>query len=284
MRYAMYPGCLILQRMQEYEAAAYALLGALEIPVVTLTEWVCCGGPIVESFREDWFVLSAYNLALAARQNANLLTLCGSCTASLRRTRRLLETDAQARALAEKRLARVGLSLESLPEAHHLLQVLDANYDLAKSHIRRKLTARAAVTYPCQVFRPVEPDAFDDSMRPQVMRRLVELTGAEVIHYEAEYDCCGSTLLMSDPELALAVGRNKLRSAQEADVMVDACGNCHFLLERHSAAIVKDHHLRKIPLVFMPQILGLAVGLEPKALGLRESVAAQLLGKAASAS
>jgi heterodisulfide reductase subunit B len=283
MRYALYPGCLILQRMQTYEASTRALLGVLGLPVVDLAEWVCCGGPVVESFREDWFILSAYNLALASRQDAAILTLCGSCTASLRRARRLLATDEQARQQAEERLAAVGLALKSLPEVHHLLQVLDEHRDLLASHIRRRLSARVAVTYPCQVFRPAEDAAFDDPEKPQVMRRLVGLTGAEVVSYAAEYDCCGSTLLMSSRKLALEAGRRKLQSARNVDVMVDACGNCHLLLERYSAAIAKVDGSCHIPLVFISQLLGLAVGLEPKILGMKEEVAAQLLGEVAGA-
>ena len=281
MRYALYPGCLILQRMQAYEASTRALLGVLGLPVVNLAEWVCCGGPVVESFREDWFVLSAYNLALASHQDANVLTLCGSCTASLRRARRLLTADGRARQQAERRLAAAGLALNGLPEVHHLLQVLDEHRDLLASHILRWVPARVAVTYPCQVFRPAEDAAFDDPEKPQVMRRLVELVGAEVIAYEAEYECCGSTLLMSDQELALEAGRHKIRSARQADVMVDACGNCHLLLERHSAAIAEGDSSFRIPLVFVSQLLGLAVGLEPKVLGMKEETAVHLLGEVA---
>lgn len=279
MRYALYPGCLVLQRMQAYEASTRALLQALGIPVLNLTEWACCGGTVVESFREDWFVLSAYNLALAARQGVDLLTLCGSCTASLRRTRRFLETDEEARVLAKERLAQVGMSPERLPKVKHLLQVLDENRDLLKSHVRRRLSARVAVTYPCQVFRPADVANFDDSVRPQVMRRLVEMTGAEVIGYEAEYDCCGSTLLMADQALALEAGRHKLLSAQEADVMVDACGNCHLLLERHRAVIVGEDTESRLPLVFISQILGAACGLDPMSLGIKEADASQLFGE-----
>jgi heterodisulfide reductase subunit B len=183
--------------------------------------------------------------------------------------------------LAVERLAQVGLSLGSLPEVHHLLQVLDENHDLLASRIERRLSARVAVTYPCQVFRPESAAGFDDPEEPQVMRRLVALTGAEVIGYEAEYDCCGSTLLMSDRTLALEVGKHKLLSASEADVMVDACGNCHLLLDRHGAAIALGNGARRMPIMFISQILGLAVGLEPTILGVRKELAAQLFGEVA---
>lgn len=279
MRYALYPGCLVLQRMQAYEASAYALLTALDVEVEFLPEWVCCGGTIVESFREDWFILPAYNLALAARLGVDLLTLCGNCTASLRRTRLLLENDNEARTLAQERLTRVGLTLEHLPETYHLLQVLDERRSQIAERIQRRLVAKVAVTYPCQVFRPVEAAAFDDPLRPQVMRRLVELTGAEVIAYEAEYDCCGSTLLSIDQALALEVGRRKLLSAQEADVIVDACGNCHLLLDRYGAAIAGGERALRKPVLFISQLLGLALGLDPEKLAIKERVVEQLLGE-----
>ncbi len=261
MNYALYPGCLILQRMQAYEESARAVFRALGIPVENLLEWSCCGGLVVESFREDWFVLSAYNLALAASQNVNLLTLCGGCTSALRRARHLLETDEQARKRAKKRLARIGLTLEYIPEVHHILQVLDEHRPLIAENVINRLEIRATVTSPCQVFRPPEIAQFGDPLRPKVMRRLVELTGAEVIAYDGEYDCCGSSLLIADRELAFELGRRKHLGAQEADVIVDACGNCHMLLERHAAAIAQGDRSSVKPVLFVTQVLGLALGL-----------------------
>ena len=63
MRLAFYPGCLVLQRMPEYEVATRAVLGALGIELEIVQQAVCCGAPVVESFTADWVYLAVYNLA-----------------------------------------------------------------------------------------------------------------------------------------------------------------------------------------------------------------------------
>jgi heterodisulfide reductase subunit B len=281
MPYALYPGCLILQRMQAYEVSARLVLEAIGIPTGALAGAACCGAPVVESISEDWLALAAYNLALAARDQVDILTLCGSCTNTLRRAHHLIRADGDTRARLSERLQPLGLRLEPLPEVHHLLQVLIAHQKHLAAKIVRPVRARVAVTYPCQVFRPAEVAEFDHPLRPQAMRRLAELAGAQVIRYDAEYECCGSTLLMVDESLALEVGRRKLVSAQAADVIVDACGNCQLILERHASGLTQGDRALWRPTLFISQLLGLALGLEPDALGVRDDVARQLLGQEA---
>ncbi|RLC59433.1 MAG: hypothetical protein DRI80_12550, partial [Chloroflexota bacterium] len=64
LKLAFYPGCLVLQRMPEYEVAARAVLRALGIELEIVQQATCCGSPVVESFTADWVYLAAYNLAL----------------------------------------------------------------------------------------------------------------------------------------------------------------------------------------------------------------------------
>ena len=86
---AFYPGCLILQRMPEYEAAARAVLRELGIELEIVQEAACCGAPVAESFTADWVYLAAYNLALVERMGHDtVVTLCGSCTNGLARAAR----------------------------------------------------------------------------------------------------------------------------------------------------------------------------------------------------
>jgi heterodisulfide reductase subunit B len=117
---------------------------------------------------------------------------------------------------------------------------------------------------------------FDDAMEPQSMRHLIGLTGAQIVPYGGEDECCGATLFLADPRLSLAAGRRKLDATREADILVHSCGNCHLLL-RHLQHRIDAHdpdtgeRIRKRAL-FLPQILGLAMGLPPEQLGLRQGV------------
>ena len=279
---ALYPGCLILQRMPEYELSARAVLRALGIEVEIVQQAICCGAPIAESFTADWVFLSAYNLArVKAMQRDTVVTLCGSCTNALTRARLALR-EGGVREEATRRLAPLGLDVSSDIEVRHLVRLLNEREGELRARMVRPVGIRAAITNPCQVFRPGDAMGFDDPMEPQSMRRLIALTGAEIVPYGGEDECCGATLFIADPRLSLAAGRRKLAATHEAEVLVHSCGNCHLLLRHLQHRIVAGEHnprgrIRKRAL-FLPQIIGLAMGLPAADLGLREGVWPQAPG------
>jgi heterodisulfide reductase subunit B len=269
---AFYPGCLILQRMPEYEAAARAVLRELGIELDIVQEAACCGAPVAESFTADWVYLAAYNLALVERMGHDtVVTLCGSCTNALTRAALALQ-EPGVREKANRRLEAQRLAVTGQVEVKHLVRLLIEREEELRARIVRPLSLRVALTNPCQVFRPGEVMGFDDAMEPQSMRRLVELTGAEVLEYGGENECCGATLYLADRQLSLAAGRRKLEATRGADLLLHGCGNCHLLLRHFQHAIVRDEPgLRQRALV-LPQLLGLAMGLPTEELGLREGV------------
>lgn len=256
--------------MPEYEAATRAVLQPLGIELEIVQQAVCCGSPVAESFTADWIHLSAYNLALVERMGRGaVVTVCGGCTNALTRAARALQ-DPSTRAEANRRLAPLGLSVTGQVEVIHLVRLLTEREIDLRARITHPLSIRVALTNPCQVFRPGEVMGFDNPVRPQSLRRLVELTGAQVVEYGGEEECCGATLYLADQALSLAAGRRKLEAVQEADILLHGCGNCQLLLRRFQRLIIRDEPgLRKRALL-LPQLIGLAMGLPGKELGLRE--------------
>lgn len=270
LKFAFYPGCLVLQRMPEYEAATRAVLGSLGIELELVQRATCCGSPVVESFTTDWVYLAAYNLALVEEMgHRSVVTVCGGCTNTLTRVAKALENP-QVRAEANRRLEPMGLSVTGKVEVIHLVRLLTEREEAVQARIVRPLSIRVALTNPCQVFRPGEVMGFDNPMEPRSLRRLVELTGAEIVEYGGEDTCCGATLYLAEPELALAVGRQKLEAVQDADLLLHACGNCHLLLRRFQSVVVRDAPSLRKRTLLLPQLLGLAMGLPEEELGLRK--------------
>ena len=282
---AYYPGCLILQRMPEYELATRAVLKALGIELRIVQEAACCGAPVAESFTADWIYLAAYNLAQVERMGHDtVVTLCGSCTNGLTRAAQALK-DPGVCAEANRRLKPLGLSVTGLVAVKHLVRLLAEREDDLRARIVRPLSLhsvqgkplRVALTNPCQVFRPGDvmgANDPDDPMRPQSMRRLVELTGAEVAEYGGEDECCGATLYLAAPKLSLAAGRRKLEATwnQGANLLLHGCGNSHLLLRRFQPAILRDAPELRQQALFLPQLIGLAMGLPEEELGLRKGM------------
>jgi heterodisulfide reductase subunit B len=276
LKLAFYPGCLVLQRMPEYELATRAVLRRLGIELEIVQEATCCGAPIVESYTADWVYLATYNLARVSDMGHDtVVTLCGSCTNALTRARRALQ-DPNVRAETERRLAPLGLSAAQSAahavQVKHLLRLLGEREQALRRHIVRSLSLRVAYTNPCQVFRPGAVMGFDDPAAPRAMRRLIDLTGVEVVEYGGEDECCGSAIYLADSEVALAAGRRKLEMTQEADVLIHACGNCHLLLRNFQPTIIGDETRLRKRAVFLPQLIGLAMGLTEAELGLREGL------------
>ena len=283
---AFYPGCLVLQRIPEYEAATRAVLKRLGIELQIVQQATCCGSPVVESFSTGWVYLAAYNLALVERMGLKtVLTVCGGCTNTLTRAARALR-DPAVRVEANRRLASLGLAVAGNVEVKHLVRLLAECEAELKAQIVRPpaLSRRAepvealskgeplrvALTDPCQAFRPGEVMQCEDPLQPQEMRRLVELTGAQVIEYGGEDECCGATLYLASPDLALAAGRRKLQATQKADVLLHGCGNCQLLLRRFQRLIVRDEPSLCKHALLLPQLIGLAMGIPAEELGLQE--------------
>jgi heterodisulfide reductase subunit B len=271
---AFYPGCLILQRMPEYELAARSVLRALGIDLKIVQQALCCGAPVVESFTADWVYLAAYNLAQVERMGHDtVVTLCGSCTNALTRAAHTLLAP-EKRAEANRRLEPLGLSVTGQVAVKHLVRLLAERENDLRARIVRPLSLGVALTNPCQVFRPgnLMGVGSDDPMKPKVMRRLVELTGAEIVEYGGEDECCGATLYLAAPKLSLAAGRRKLEATRQhgADLLLQGCGNSQLLLRNFQHLIVRDAPELRQRALFLPQLVGLAMGLPEKELGLRE--------------
>ena len=276
---ALFPGCLVLQRMPQYEKAAIRVLGELGIQLENMPGAACCGAPL-ESFSDRWLSLAAYNVSLAERLGLDIVTLCGNCTSTLLRAKAAL-VDPDLRLEANEPLEKLGLRFEGSATVKHLVEILTENLDELAQKVTGELPWRVAVTHPCQAYRPHEIALFDDPLRPKAMSRIVKATGAEVVHYDAEFDCCGSTLYLANERLGLEAGRRKLASAGRADVLVDACGNCQLLLERFRGLMPDGGGADGIVVLTLPQLLGLAMNIGADELGVGPATARALAKKAA---
>lgn len=251
----------------------------MDIHLENIAYAACCGAPL-ESFTDRWLYLAAYNLALAERMGRDVVTLCGNCANTLSRARASMD-DPALRAQVNETLQRLGLRFRGRAKVQHLVRLLVEHLDELRGRIRRPLSVKVAVTHPCQAIRPSEVMDLDDPLQPGAMRSIVESTGAEVVHYGAEQDCCGATLYLSDERLGLEAGRSKLASAAPADALAGACGNCQLFLERFQGLLVKDGSAGQMAVLTLPQLLGLAMGIDADDLGIGPPAARQLVGSLA---
>jgi heterodisulfide reductase subunit B len=277
IRYALYLGCTAPVRSINYELATRNTAGRLDIELADINDFGCCGFPLKSVHHETALLLSARNLALAEEQGLDICALCNSCTGTLAEANRWLQQDEELRARINQKLeAATGLRYNGTIRVRHFARILYEEVGLHR--IAAAVTVdlsgmRLAAHYGCHFLKPTEAhDHFEDPENPQSLDRLIEVLGIDSIYYEGREQCCGGGILGADEETALALPRLKLERviAAGADALVIICPFCDIMYELQQRRIERLYETRyNLPVVFYPQLLGLAMGLSADKVGLR---------------
>jgi len=268
MTYALFLGCKIPYRLPAYEASTRAVLGHLGVTLVDLA-FNCCGYPARNVSRDAFVVAAARNLALAERAGLDLLTPCACCFGTLRHAIRFLGEDAELRAHVTRTLAAEGLVWSEKIEVEHLLAVLarKVGIDTVATAVRApRAGLRVAAQYGCHALRPSDVTGMDNPMTPTLFETLIRATGATPVDWPRRLDCCGDPLHEANTGLSERMTRAKIADAVEsgAEVLCTACPHCHL---RFDAAQTGGRD-PAIHTLLYTQLLGLALGLPEKTLGL----------------
>jgi heterodisulfide reductase subunit B len=277
MRYALYLGCTAPVRAMNYELASRNTARRLGIELVDINDFGCCGFPVKSVHREAALLLSARNLALAEEQGLDICALCSACTGTLAEANYALKNDEELRERVNEELeVATGRTYNGTIRVRHFARVLYEEVGLER--IREAVTVdlsdlRLAAHYGCHYLKPMEAhDGFDDPENPHSLDRLIEALGASSIYYEGREQCCGGGILGADEETALALPNLKLKRAVAAgaDALVVICPFCDIMYELQQRRIERLYETRyNLPVVFYPQLLGLAMGLSADEVGLR---------------
>ena len=135
---------------------------------------------------------------------------------------------------------------------------------------------RVGPFYGCYILRPTSRLGYDEQPeRDTYLEQLIELLGAEPVDYEGAHKCCGFPVITMNRETSLRQAGRHLGDAidAEADALVTPCPLCHLNLDlqQPDAAKVVGRDLG-LPILHLPQLVGLALGFEPKELGMNKHV------------
>ncbi|MBG0775699.1 MAG: CoB--CoM heterodisulfide reductase iron-sulfur subunit B family protein [Desulfovibrionaceae bacterium] len=278
MKYAYYPGCSLTESAREYDASTRLVMADLGAQVEEIEDWTCCGASAVESVsRLLTYTLPARNLALVERAAASagrdarvpdVLVPCAACYLNLLRVG---EEAGRDRALAgniNEVLAVEDMHWSGAARVRHLLDVLvnDVGADAVREAVIAPLKGLVvAPYYGCQILRPYPK--FDDPEHPRSMEPLIEALGAETYAWSSGARCCGASLMATKKEVALRSTGRILLDAQGADVIVTVCPMCQMNLEAYqSEALAAVGGGERVAVAYLPQLMGLAFGLDEEAL------------------
>ena len=274
MNFALFLGCTIPARLSQYESSSRAVLGKLGVGLYDIEEFNCCGYPLRNLSFKTFVLSSARNLALAQKEDLNVMALCKCCYGSLRKVDHLMRENTSLREEINRTLEREGLRYEGGIEVRHLLSVL--YHQVGIESIREKMERayeglKIATHYGCHVLRPSQVVQFDDPVAPSIFDQLVEVTGAESVDWATKLECCGAPAWGINDDLSMDLTQKKLKDGRQsgADYLCAACPYCHIQFDTVQGAILSqrgtDHRL---PSILYPQLLGLAMDIDGEVLGL----------------
>lgn len=273
MKYLYYPGCSLEGTAREYDQSTQALMKAVGAELKEIEDWTCCGATAAEAMHPVLaLALPARNLALAARQDTacDILVPCSACYLNLKKVEQKVFADPNRLQEINQILDLEGLSLRKDHRVRHLLDILQADVGAEKieSLVQQRLEhLRIAPYYGCQCLRPYT--VFDDPEKPHSMEPLLAAVGAALHPWNMGTKCCGASHMNTKPEVSLELVGAILRAARGADAIVTVCPMCQMSLEAFQAKISRRHKTDlRIPVLYLPQLLGLALGLPDRELGL----------------
>ena len=276
MKYALYPGCAAKGATPELFQSTMAVIGRLGIEVTELTASSCCGAGVVgEADPEGALALSARTFAQAERLGLDVMTICGTCQGVMGGANRKLKGDPALLERVNRLLQPEGLTYRGTVQVKHLLWIVVREVGLEKLKDEVQVTLgdlKIAPFYGCYILRPSWDLGFDDPENPNSLEKVIRTVGAEPVDYGGKIKCCGFPLILEKEDIALAMDGANLKEAKDggADAMVTPCPLCHMSLDIYQERAGRKVNAKlDLPVLHLPQMLGLAMGVPAEELGVQ---------------
>ncbi len=274
LKYALYPGCAAKGATPELHQSTMAIIGRLGIEVVELTAASCCGaGVISEADPDVVLALNARTFAQAEELGLDVMTICGTCQGVMGAANKRLKTEPGLLERINQVLARDGIAYRGTVQVKHLLWIVVREVGLHRLGQQVRIPMqdfRIAPFYGCYILRPSWDLGFDDPENPTSLEKVIKTVGGEPVAYAGRTKCCGFPIILEKEAIAVAMAGTNMKEAKDegADFMVTPCPLCHMSLD-----IYQDRAGRAVkaqldlPILHLPQLLGLAMGVPSKDLG-----------------
>jgi heterodisulfide reductase subunit B len=273
---AYYPGCSLHGTEPEYDESLRAVVEALGIAIAEIPDWNCCGASSGHTTDHLLGVaLPARNLALAEAAGFDrLLAPCAACYNRLAAAHLAVAEDASLAGQMPDILGRpFANSVEVMSVATLLRDTAPTIAEMAAAPRQTPnplVGVKLAAYYGCLLVRPPELSGGDDPEQPMFMDEVIEACGAEAVDWNMKVECCGGAFSVSRTSSVLRMGRAIIEDARRAgaEAIVVACPLCHTNLDLRQKAM-ESRGQPRIPVLFITQVVGLALGLAPDSLGLK---------------
>ena len=282
MKVAYWPGCVSRGFTPELHGSMAKVAPLLDIELVELDRASCCGaGVIAEHNQELADTLNARTFALAQQVDGAelMMNICSTCQGAQSECQERLDANTDYREHVNETLAAEGLSYgKGITNKHFLwLMVEEIGLEEIAKKVKRPLSGlRVGPFYGCYIVRPTDRlDISEEQPRDRYLHWLIEALGGTVIDYAGAYKCCGFPIITMNKEASLKQAGRHLGDAidADADCLVTPCPLCHLNLDLQQP-LAQKYVGRELgmPVLHLPQLVGLALGLDPAELGMARHV------------
>lgn len=280
MKYAFFPGCVSQGAAPELYPAARLICQRLGIELAEIPAWTCTGAGVLQEKNQLFGdVLNARNFAKAEDMGLPILTICSTCQGVMGQANLRMKRDPAYLERINSYLAEEGLEYKGTAEPKHLLWILieDVGLDKLLALVTRPLHGiRMAPFYGCYIVRPTEAlDIAEHPERQTSLETLIATLGATVVDFAGKTRCCGFPILTINEKNSMAMVGKHTAEAKDlgADAMVTPCPLCHLNLDGYQPkAAAQLRRKVDLPILHLPQLIGLAMGIAPQELGLQKHI------------
>ncbi|MCH8008524.1 MAG: CoB--CoM heterodisulfide reductase iron-sulfur subunit B family protein [Chloroflexi bacterium] len=280
MKYAFWPGCVSKGACPELYDSMILTSAKLGIELEEMYDGNCTGAGVISEHEPKLAdLLNARNFAIAQKMGHDLVNICSTCQGVQSMVQEKLDRDEEYRAEINAQLAEEGLEYKPGLVIKNFMWVLVEDYGLDKLKekvVRRLEGLNCGPFYGCYILRPSRILGMEEHPeRDNYLEQIIEAVGATAVQYEGQDKCCGFPILTNNRKNSLTQAGTHIGSAKDqgADCLVTPCPLCHLNLDAQqpSAAEVIQRELN-VPIIHLPQLLGLALGIDDKLLRMNRHV------------
>ena len=271
--YAYFPDCSLEKMALSYHLSTIETTKKLGAKLHELEDWNCCGATAYFHVDELLaYTLVARNLAMAEKQGLDVIAPCSACYKNMYFTREHLHKEPDLADHINFALEEDNLHFTGSSRVKHLLEmfVQDIGIEEVKKKVTRPLSGlHVAPYYGCQILRPRKDH--ENVEDPHFFEELLSAVGATPVDFALKMRCCGGSLIITSRVAALTMVRNLLQNAVDSGTMViaTACPLCQVNLECYQQQVNQEFGTEfRVPVLYFTQIIGLALGITPKRLGI----------------
>ncbi len=274
---AYFPGCSLHGSATELDSSFLASAASLGVQLIEIPDWSCCGNTAIHSANRLLAAALPAHELVKVEQDMRLDTVAIPCAGCFNRfavghlETQEPDTGPQIEAVVGRRY-QGGVAVHNLVDFYYSDVGLGA---LARAVVQPFTGLKVACYYGCLLTRPPRATLAEDPEYPMRMDEVVEVLGCEAVQWNAKTDCCGSSLALCEVSTVLRMVTSILQDARAcgAQAVVVACPLCQVNLDAPQPEIAKLlGDWRPLPVLYLSQLVGLAVGVPRPRLGLNKLI------------